>query len=147
MRLRGPPVPALPADGTSFAKRPTAMIENLFNQGNYAATKQLLDASVLRHQALASNLANIETPGYKRLDIPREFPKEFEAALRAGRSVPTPVISEDTLTPSQRKDGNNVVLDNELMVMSRNGAEYDALTEFVSGSIKQLRLAITGRNV
>lgn len=29
--------------------------------------------------------------------------------------------------------------------MNRNAAEYDALTEFVSGSLKQLRVAITGR--
>ena len=122
------------------------MIENLFNQGNYAATKQLLDASILRHEALASNLANIETPGYKRLDISSEFPKEFAAALRAGGSVPMPVLAQDTVTPSQRKDGNNVVLDRELLAMNQNGAEFDALTEFVSGSIKQLRLAITGRN-
>ena len=122
------------------------MIENLFTQGNYAATKQMLDASVLRHEALASNLANIETPGYKRLEISREFQKEFAAALRAGGSVPTPVLAQDTVTPSQRKDGNNVVLDRELLSMNQNGAEFDALTEFVSGSIKQLRLAITGRN-
>lgn len=122
------------------------MIENLFTQGNYAATKQMLDASVLRHEALASNLANIETPGYKRLEISRDFQKEFASALRAGGSVPTPVLAQDTVTPSQRKDGNNVVLDRELLAMNQNGAEFDALTEFVSGSIKQLRLAITGRN-
>jgi flagellar basal body rod protein FlgB len=60
--------------------------------------------------------------------------------------VPTPVLAQDTVTPSQRKDGNNVVLDRELLAMNQNGAEFDALTEFVSGSIKQLRLAVTGRN-
>ena len=122
------------------------MIENLFTQGNYAATKQLLDASILRHEALASNLANIETPGYKRVDLPRDFTKEFAARVRAGGSAPTPVLVEDLAAPSQRKDGNNVVLDHEMMAMNRNVAEYDALTEFVSGSLKQLRLAVTGRS-
>lgn len=146
MRLPGPPAPVFPAGGTLPAKRPIAMLENLFNQGNYAATKQLLDASILRHEATASNLANIETPGYKRVDLPTDYPKEFEAALRSGGKLPVPVLAQDTVTPSHRKDGNNVVLDNELIVMNRNGAEYEALTEFVSGSIKQLRLAITGRN-
>ena len=122
------------------------MIEKLFNQGNYAATKQLLDASIVRHEALASNLANIETPGYKRVDLPRDFSKEFAARVRAGGSAPVPVLAQDTAAPSQRKDGNNVVLDHEMMAMNRNVAEYDALTEFVSGSLKQLRLAITGRS-
>ena len=122
------------------------MIENIFNQGNYAATKQLLDASILRHEALASNLANIETPGYKRVDLPRDFAKEFAARVRAGGNAPVPVLVEDLAAPSQRKDGNNVVLDHEMMAMNRNVAEYDALTEFVSGSLKQLRLAVTGRS-
>ena len=122
------------------------MIDNIFNQGNYAATKMLLDASILRHQALASNLANVETPGYKRLDLPADFVKELAARVRSGASAPTPSLTEDFAAPSQRKDGNNVLLDSELMSMNRNSAEYDALTEFVSGSIKQLRLAVTGRS-
>lgn len=121
------------------------MIENIFNQGTYAASKHLLDASVLRHEALASNLANIETPGYKRVDLPRDFAKEFATRLRAGNPAPTPALVEDTASPAQRKDGNNVTLDRELLAMNRNAAEYDALTEFVSGSLKQIRLAISGR--
>jgi flagellar basal-body rod protein FlgB len=123
------------------------MIDNILNSGTYAASKQLLDASVLRHEALASNLANIETPGYKRVDLPADFAKEFATRLRAGGSAPAPVIAEDKAAPAQRKDGNNVVLDHELLAMNRNAAEYEALTEFVSGSLKQLRLAITGRTV
>lgn len=122
------------------------MIENLFNQGNYAVTKQMLDASVVRHEALASNLANIETPGYKRLDLPPDFAKDLTARIRAGGSAPAPVLTEDTASPSKGKDGNNVVLDHELVAMNRNAAEFDALAEFVSGSLKQLHLAITGRS-
>ena len=40
------------------------MIQTLFNQSNYVVTKKLLDATVLRHQAIAGNLANVETPNY-----------------------------------------------------------------------------------
>jgi flagellar basal-body rod protein FlgB len=118
------------------------MIDSIFNSGTYAASKQLLDASVLRHEALASNLANIETPGYKRVDLAPDFAKEFAARVRDGGAA----IVQDKNAPAQRKDGNNVVLDHELLAMNRNAAEYDALTEFVSGSLKQLRLAVTGRS-
>ena len=38
------------------------MIDALFSQSNYLAAKKMLDASVLRHEAIASNLANLETP-------------------------------------------------------------------------------------
>lgn len=122
------------------------MIQEIFTQGTYAASKQLLDASVVRHEALASNMANIETPGYKRVDLPQDFAKQFAASVRNGGTAPTPTLAADTAAPSQRADGNNVSLDKELLSMNRNAAEYDALTEFVSGSIKQLRMAITGRS-
>ena len=44
-----------------------------------------------------------------------------------------------------RKDGNNVEVDKELLAIGKNVMEFDTLTEFVSGSIRQLRMAITGR--
>ena len=57
------------------------MISALFNQPNYAAAKKLLDATVLRHEAIASNLANIETPNYKRVDVAPTFQEELRQAL------------------------------------------------------------------
>ena len=122
------------------------MIQEMFNNGNYAASKVLLDATVVRHEALASNMANIETPGYKRVDLPQDFGKKFAAAMHGGGTAPVPVLTADPNAPSQRADGTNVALDKELLSMNRNAAEFDALSEFVSGSIKQLRLAISGRN-
>ena len=124
------------------------MIEQLFSGTNYRATKQLLDAATLRHEALAANIANVETPGYNRVDLPKEFSQEFAAHLRGGggAGAPVPKIAEDGSATARRKDGNTVQLDKELLAMSKNEAEYDTLTEFVSGSIKQLRLAITGRS-
>ena len=124
------------------------MIEQLFSGTNYQATKQLLDAATLRHEALAANIANVETPGYKRVDLAKEFSQEFTAHLHngGGAGAPVPQIAEDATASARRKDGNNVQLDKELLAMSKNEAEYETLTEFVSGSIKQLRLAITGRS-
>ncbi len=125
-----------------------AMIEQLFSGTNYQATKQLLDAATMRHEALAANIANLETPGYKRVDLPKDFAQEFAAHVRSGgtSAAPAPKIVEDSAATARRKDGNTVQLDKELLAMTKNEAEYDVLTEFVSGSIKQLKLAITGRS-
>ena len=124
------------------------MIEQLFSGANYQATKQLLDVAIVRHEALAANLSNVETPGYKRVDLPKDFAQEFAAHVRSGggSSAPKPGIVEDSTATARRKDGNTVQLDKELLAMTKNEAEYEMLTEFVSGSIKQLRLAITGRS-
>jgi|SRR5262249_31396560 len=123
------------------------MIEALFSDPNYVAQKKLMDATVVRHEALAANIANVETPGYKRVDLPKEFNEEFATHLRAGQTglMPKPVIAEDAGAITQRPDGNTVDLDKELLTMSNNTMQFETLGDFVSASLQQLRLAITGR--
>jgi flagellar basal-body rod protein FlgB len=108
-----------------------------------------MDATAERHEAIATNIANVETPGYKRVDISKSFTEAFEAQVKSGDSsvaVPPATIEEDPDAGTQRQDGNNVQMDKELMAMSANSLQYDTLTEFVSGSLKQLQMAITGRS-
>jgi flagellar basal-body rod protein FlgB len=123
------------------------MIESLFSDPNYAASKLLLDATAERHEALASNIANLETPGYKRVDLSKSFSEAFAAQVKSGQieNIPQPSIEQDPAAGPTRQDGNNVQLDKELMAMSSNSLQYDTLTEFVSGSLKQLQMAITGK--
>jgi len=108
----------------------------------------LLDVAIQKQQAIASNLANIETPSYKRLEVEKGFSAVFANALNAGSPLKAglPKVVTDLESPAQRKDGNNVVLQDELMAMSKNSAEYEALGEFVSFSMRMLRMSITGRS-
>ena len=53
---------------------------------------------------------------------------------------------EDTHARTVRPDGNSVEMESELLEMNRNTVEYNYLTEIVSGNLKQLRMAITGRS-
>ena len=62
------------------------MINALFEQPNYLAAKKLLDATVLRHEAIASNLANLETPNYKRIDLAPSFNTELHQAIASRNS-------------------------------------------------------------
>ena len=59
------------------------MIEALFNQPNYLAAKKTLDAVALRQEAINNNLANLETPGYKRVDLAPDFDQELQIAVWA----------------------------------------------------------------
>jgi len=138
------------AIGTGAAKH-GSVIESLFNSKNQVATEKLLEVALARHEALASNIANVETPGYKRLDLAKNFSTHLQTELergdRKGMAALRPVISADEKRSSvMRTDGNNVQLDQELLAMASNTANIEVLTQFVSGSIKQLRTAITGRN-
>lgn len=123
------------------------MIEKLFSSPSYDASKALMDVAVLRQEIFASNLANLETPGYKRLQVNGDFSKAFNEALKANKigKLQAPSVVQDLLTPAQRKDGNNVVLQDELLAMGKNGSEYEALVDFVGGSMRTLKMAITGK--
>lgn len=126
------------------------MIEALFNQVNYAASKKMVDVSALRHEAIASNLANLETPGYKRVDVAPTFQTELKQALASGEagqvSALQPQLQIDSAAQTGRIDGNTVQLENELGNLQKNALEHALGTQLVSSNLLRLRLAITGRS-
>ena len=125
------------------------MIDALFNQTNYVATKKMLDATALRHEAIASNLANIETPNYKRIDVAPSFQSELASALGSKDASKISALSlnlaEDQNAVSANRDGNTVQLESELMKLNQNTLAHTLETQLVSGALLKLRLAITGR--
>lgn len=125
------------------------MIDALFSQSNYVATKKLLDATVLRHQAIASNLANVETPSYKRVDVSHTFQRELSTAMKAEDasriSALQPSIDLDPTAVAANRDGNTVKLEHELLSLNQNSMAHTLETQLISGSLLKLRLAITGR--
>jgi flagellar basal-body rod protein FlgB len=124
------------------------MIDPVFQSDNYQLARKLLDASVVRQQAIASNIANADTPGYRRLDLAPDFATQLRTRLEAGKLSEadslTPSIIEDPAARSIRPDGNSVEMETELLAMNRNSVEYDYLTEIVSRNIKQMKIAING---
>ena len=125
------------------------MIEALFNQPNYQATKKLLDVSVLRHEALAGNLANLETPGYRRVDVAPAFESELRQAVATQDPALVaslrPRLEVDASALAQGRDGNTVQLESELMKLNQNSLEHTLETQLISSSLLRLRHAITGR--
>lgn len=125
------------------------MINALFQQPNYVAAKKMLDATVLRHQAIASNIGNIETPNYKRIDVSPNFAAELHSAVSGGdaRQIAgiQPSLAVDTAAVAQNRDGNTVQLETELMNMNQNMVAHSLETQMITGSLLKMRLAITGR--
>ncbi len=127
----------------------TTMIDPVSQSDNYLLARKLLDASVVRQEAIASNIANADTPGYHRLDLAPDFATQLRTRLEAGKLAESaslkPTVVEDLSARSVRPDGNSVEMETELLAMNRNGVEYDYLVEVVSRNIKQLKMAISGR--
>ena len=126
------------------------MIDALFGDSTYVAAKKMLDATVLRHEAIASNIANVETPNYKRLDVSPSFESQLQQAVSSGNSADIsalqPQLAVDTTALSSRSDGNTVQLETEMLNLNKNMVEHSLETQLVSAELMRMRLAITGKN-
>ncbi|MBQ6968515.1 MAG: flagellar basal body rod protein FlgB [Lachnospiraceae bacterium] len=111
------------------------------------------DASSQRNKAIANNIANIDTPGYKRQDV--SFAANLEEALRHSRfeSLDDKVGSirldrlrgrqyTDAVGYSYRLDGNNVDIETENAELAKNNLLYNGLTQSITAEFQNLRAAM-----
>jgi flagellar basal-body rod protein FlgB len=126
------------------------MISALFSDSSYVTAKKMLDVSVLRQEAIASNLANVETPNYKRLDVASTFESQLQNAISSGNSASVatmqPELAVDTSAVSGRADGNTVQLESEMLRLNENTVENAVETELVNQSMAKIRMAVTGKS-
>lgn len=117
-----------------------------------------LDAVALRQQHTANNIANANTPGYKRqtvrfedwlarslgvngrLPLSRTHPGHL--GRRSEGSAPAVVTERST---SMRNDGNNVDVEREMAQLAQDTVLYSALAEQVGRRYAAVRTAIDGR--
>jgi flagellar basal-body rod protein FlgB len=126
------------------------MVEALFNQPNYLAAKKTLDAVALRQEAIASNIANLETPGYKRLDLAPSFQSELDRACASGdqRQIVSlqPSLAPDPNAAPTGRDGNTVSLEKEMAQLNQNSLAHNLETQLVTNMLLRLRMAITSKS-
>lgn len=103
--------------------------------------ERALDLSYRRHQVLASNLANLDTPGYvaKDLDFSEQLASELSRPASGSPAAPA-VTARSEVEPSL--DENKVDLDGELARITANRAFYELATEAVTRRIGLVRYAL-----
>lgn len=110
------------------------------------------DASALRNKILGDNIANVDTPGYKRQDV--AFEEELRRALKNSRyeSLDDKVagarlknigtVYTDNANYSYRMDRNNVDIDNENVELASNQLKYNGLVQSMTSEFKNLQTAM-----
>jgi flagellar basal-body rod protein FlgB len=103
---------------------------------------RVMDAAALRHKVIAQNVANVNTPGYRRLAV--EFEDELAKELGApgGSVAGAKVVVADG---PERVDGNTVDLDREMGDLTKNGLLYQAAAQIAASRMAALRSAVSGR--
>lgn len=109
------------------------------------------DASWTRNSVISNNIANVDTPGYKRKDV------SFEEYLRSEIGYTDSLDAEvadaqldalnattytDYATASYRLDGNNVDIDTENAELAKNQIKYYVLLDSVTQEFSRLKSVI-----
>jgi flagellar basal-body rod protein FlgB len=102
-----------------------------------------------RHEVLASNVANVETPGFRSRDL--DFKEALKAVFEPGAAAvdeKAPVVSEarliDRPSGSMRPDGNTVDIDMEMARVAYNRSSYTTYAEILARRLGAMRRAIDG---
>lgn len=136
------------------------MWKNLIETSTSNRLERELDYAARRSELLLQNVANANTPGYKRIDL------DFDAILKQTMTrttpglplaltdskhlpgtvvteVEPPVVHDDST--SMRLDGNNVDVEYEMARIAENSMYYQALSNSWKSNMNRTKLVIEGR--
>jgi flagellar basal-body rod protein FlgB len=126
---------------------------------NFSVLSKALDLRTQRHQVLASNIANADTPNYKARDI--DFKSAMQNALagradagalgmvvtssahQVGSGMGSPGTLQYRTETQSAVDGNTVDMDVERAQITDNALQYQILTQLVTNKFQGLRSAMT----
>jgi flagellar basal-body rod protein FlgB len=111
-----------------------------------------LDYHLARHNVLTSNLALVDTPGARALDLARpgaDFANALHVEMTAtdanhlggsGGEHFTTIVDPTTSTGL---DGNAISIDREAVKIAANQVRYDAISQLASSELSSLEWAVT----
>ncbi len=132
------------------------MLDQIMRSGNFDYLERGMKAAELRQQVIAHNLANVNTPGFKRSEVAfesmlaRELYGDPEGTLPLVRThdrhLPIAHLKtraeakiEMDKTTTMRVDKNNVDVDIEMASLAKNQIYFNAMTNQLSGYIKKIK--------
>ena len=140
------------------------MFDGLFQETTIPLLQEVVNFSQSRHNVLAGNIANLDTPGYKARDLSQEdFQQRLQQAIETRHQPPNPVspgelfsrkqstpgptiagISDDPRTITFH-DGSNVGLEYQVTEMVKNQAQHNMALTIMTNQFRMLQTAISGR--
>ena len=117
------------------------IIGGMFNQNDILGAA--MQTAVLRDRIHAHNLANNDTPGFKRFEVFFEDNLQravdnYRATGRLNLSRVNPEVRQVRMNLRSRIDGNNVDINEENVMLFRNSVIFDALAGSVIANYRQL---------
>lgn len=111
-----------------------------------SALRRQMTIAAAKQAAAAGNLANINTPNYKAVEV--SFAEALDAQMAAtqpghlGAPPAAGMRTQEIRDAAARRDGNTVVLDQELLKMTRAGGEFSQAQTALAAKFRLVRYAI-----
>jgi flagellar basal-body rod protein FlgB len=131
---------------------------DILNKPAFNQMERSLNASTMRQRVIADNIANVDTPYFKRSEVHFEELLQNElngSSIQGYRTDPRHFVIGRPASPEPQivKDGqstinnnlNNVDMDYEMSLMAKNQLRYNVMIQQVNSEIKKARTAIEGR--
>ncbi len=120
------------------------MAHDLFGDRVLPVLGKAMDVYSLRHRVMADNIANANTPGFKRSYVP--FESELRELVEEGDAEKVDAmelrVRVDDMTQA-REDGNNVDMEQEMAEMAKNSLLYSATASMVRSRLAMYRYVIS----
>jgi len=118
--------------------------------GTIELLRQAATFSTRRHELLAQNIANADTPGYQARDL--GFAHELSLAQQV-KALPASAIGTPDLDVRVLErpdsvvapDGNSVDIDRQMMRVASNTLYHNTILQLLNGEFRSLKSAINGR--
>jgi flagellar basal-body rod protein FlgB len=101
--------------------------------------EKFLNLTSQRHTLITSNIANLDTPGYRTRDF--NFRGELRRAIDTDNPAMTP-IAQAVPGLLERPDGNNVNMDRESLLMAETQLQFNIGVQLIRGEFRQIMTAI-----
>jgi flagellar basal-body rod protein FlgB len=113
---------------------------NWIDTPNMQRLEKYLDLLTFRQGLISSNVANVDTPGYRTQDV--AFEDEMRRADLRLQDDPVSPHVQEVRGLIERPDGNNVSLDREGLALARTQLQYRAGVELLRTEFHNLQSAI-----
>jgi flagellar basal-body rod protein FlgB len=129
-------------------------LDAIFSSPTLQSLRLTMDDTAMRQTAISSNIANVNTPGYQRVDISSTFQQAYTDALRGlgngntsvtADNMPDASIQTASVQGPARPDGNTVQIEQEMLDLAQNSAKYEFAGQVMSSNFHGLKYAITGQ--
>ncbi len=104
-----------------------------------ALLEKALNIRGLYHKVIASNIANIETPGYKEKDI--DFSAELERSMR-GSTGNVEIREKRDPGGIDGIDGNSVNMEDQIVKLTENTMMFNAFVQLINKKFSLMRYVI-----